>query len=139
MRKPMFFLFVGSRLESNAEPLVCMPSHFMFTLDYETYLAWVCFQLLEKDTSKRLGCGPLGSDEIKRHKWFKPINWKKLDTREIQPSFRPDVAGQHCIANFEKCWTDMPLVDSPAASPNASGNPFSGFSYVRPAASFLQN
>lgn len=95
--------------------------------------------LLEKDTSKRLGCGPLGSDEIKRHKWFKPINWKKLDAREIQPSFRPDVAGQHCIANFEKCWTDMPLVDSPAASPNASGNPFSGFSYVRPAASFLQN
>ncbi|PRQ42681.1 putative protein kinase AGC-Pl family [Rosa chinensis] len=95
--------------------------------------------LLEKDTSKRLGCGPLGSDEIKRHKWFKPINWKKLDAREIQPSFRPDVAGQHCIANFEKCWTDMPLVDSPAASPNASGNPFSGFSYVRPAVSFLQN
>ncbi|KAL6146350.1 PREDICTED: serine/threonine-protein kinase AtPK2/AtPK19-like [Fragaria vesca subsp. vesca] len=95
--------------------------------------------LLEKDTSKRLGCGPLGSDEIKRHKWFKPINWKKLDAREIQPSFRPDVAGHHCIANFDKCWTDMPLVDSPAASPNATGNPFSGFSYVRPAASFLQN
>lgn len=95
-------------------------------------------QLLQKEASKRLGCGPTGSEEIKRHKWFKPINWKKLETRQIQPSFRPEVAGKHCIANFEKRWTDMPVVDSPAASPNAGGNPFTGFSYVRPAASFLQ-
>jgi p70 ribosomal S6 kinase len=95
-------------------------------------------QLLQKEASKRLGCGAKGIEEIKGHKWFKPINWKKLDAREIEPSFRPDVAGTHCVANFEKRWTDMPLVDSPAASPNG-GNPFKDFSYVRPAASFLQN
>ncbi|KAJ6699363.1 RIBOSOMAL PROTEIN S6 KINASE [Salix purpurea] len=95
--------------------------------------------LLNKDASKRLGSGPLGSEEIKRHKWFKPINWKKLDGREIQPSFCPDVAGRHCIANFDKCWTDMTLSDSPAASPKLNTtNPFVNFTYVRPAASFLQ-
>lgn len=95
-------------------------------------------QLLQKDPSKRFGSGPTGSDEVKCHKWFKPINWKKLEGREIRPSFCPEVAGQHCIANFDKRWTDMPLLDSPASSPNASGNPFQGFSYVRPADSFLQ-
>ncbi|KAJ6921223.1 hypothetical protein NC652_015204 [Populus alba x Populus x berolinensis] len=79
--------------------------------------------LLNKDASKRLGSGPLGSEEIKRHKWFKAINWKKLDAREIQPSFRPNVAGKHCIANFDKCWTDMTLSDSPAASPKMNTNP----------------
>lgn len=94
--------------------------------------------LLTKEASKRLGSGPTGSEEIKRHKWFKPINWKKLEAREIQPSFRPEVAGKHCVANFEKRWTDMPVDLSPAASPNAGGNPFTGFSYVRPAASSLQ-
>lgn len=94
--------------------------------------------LLNKEAPKRLGCGAKGIEEIKGHKWFKPINWKKLDAREIQPSFRPDVAGKHCVANFDKRWTDMPLVDSPAGSPNG-GNPFKDFSYVRPAASFLQN
>ncbi|KAB1200322.1 Serine/threonine-protein kinase AtPK2/AtPK19 [Morella rubra] len=94
--------------------------------------------LLQKEEGKRLGSGPTGSEEIKWHKWFKPINWKKLDARQIQPSFRPEVAGKHCIANFDKCWTDMPVEVSPAASPNAGGNPFTGFSYVRPAASFLQ-
>ena len=98
----------------------------------------LCFQLLQKDPSKRLGSGPRGSEEIKSHKWFKPINWRKLDAREFQPSFRPEVAGKQCVANFEKHWTDMPLVDSPVASPIASGNLFMGFSYVRPAASFLQ-
>ncbi|KVH94984.1 AGC-kinase, C-terminal, partial [Cynara cardunculus var. scolymus] len=49
-----------------------------------------------------------------------PINWKKLEAREIQPSFRPEVAGNHCVANFDKCWTDMPLTDSPASSPHGS-------------------
>ncbi|KAJ6739723.1 RIBOSOMAL PROTEIN S6 KINASE [Salix koriyanagi] len=94
--------------------------------------------LLIKDAGKRLGNGSLGSEEIKRHKWFKPINWKKLDVREIQPSFRPEVAGKHCIANFDKCWTDMTLSDSPAASPKMNTNPFVNFTYVRPAASFLK-
>lgn len=94
--------------------------------------------LLQKDPSKRLGNGLTGSDEIKQHKWFKPINWKKLDAREIQPSFRPQVSGNQCIANFDKCWTDMPLLDSPASSPNAASNLFQGFTYVKPAASFLR-
>ncbi|MBA0868028.1 hypothetical protein Goshw_007689 [Gossypium schwendimanii] len=90
-----------------------------------------------KDASKRLGSGQGGSEEIKRHKWFKSINWKKLEARQIRPSFLPEVAGNQCIANFEECWTNMPVHDSPVASPTFGENPFKGFTYVRPAASFL--
>lgn len=99
-----------------------------------------CFslQLLQKEASKRLGCGKGGSEEIKRHKWFKAINWKKLEAREVRPSFLPDVAGNHCVANFEECWTSMLVIDSPVASPTFGENPFKGFTYVRPVASFLQ-
>ncbi|XP_058075405.1 serine/threonine-protein kinase AtPK2/AtPK19-like isoform X2 [Magnolia sinica] len=89
--------------------------------------------LLQKEASRRLGSGPDGSEEIKRHKWFKPINWRKLEAREIQPSFRPNVAGKHCIANFEERWTNTPLSDSPVASPVAGECNFVGFTYVRPA------
>ncbi|XAR66049.1 Non-specific serine/threonine protein kinase [Bertholletia excelsa] len=89
--------------------------------------------LLQKEGSKRLGSGAGGSEEIKRHKWFRSINWKKLEAREIQPSFLPQVAGRHCVANFEERWTSMPVLDSPAASPKFTDNPFKGFSYVRPA------
>ncbi|KAI3750566.1 hypothetical protein L2E82_21228 [Cichorium intybus] len=95
--------------------------------------------LLQKEPSNRLGSGEMGSDEVKRHKWFKPINWKKLESREIQPSFRPEVAGDHCVANFDKCWTDMPLTESPASSPNGSITLFQRFTYVKPATSFLEN
>ncbi|KAM7276475.1 hypothetical protein ACFE04_018341 [Oxalis oulophora] len=94
--------------------------------------------LLQKDVSKRLGSGASGSKEIKQHKWFKVINWNKLDGRGIKPSFLPEVAGTHCVANFEECWTNMPLSDSPIASPKFDVNPFKGFTYEKPAASFLQ-
>uniref|UniRef100_A0A2P2KBM8 non-specific serine/threonine protein kinase n=1 Tax=Rhizophora mucronata TaxID=61149 RepID=A0A2P2KBM8_RHIMU len=93
--------------------------------------------LLQKNASRRLGSGPTGGEEIKRHKWFKAINWKKLEAREIQPSFRPQVAGKQCTENFGKEWTEMPLSDSPVASPKMNVNPFVNFTYVRPPASFL--
>lgn len=92
------------------------------------------FQLLHKEPNKRLGSGPGGSDEIKNHKWFKPINWRKLEARQIQPSFRPNVAGLTCIANFDECWTKTPVLDSPVLTPAGGGhNNFAGFTYVRPA------
>ncbi|XP_062215682.1 serine/threonine-protein kinase AtPK2/AtPK19-like isoform X2 [Phragmites australis] len=93
--------------------------------------------LLHKEAGRRLGSGPGSSDEIKNHKWFKSVNWKRLEARQIQPSFRPNVAGKTCIANFDECWTSMPVLDSPVASPVAADSNFVGFSYVRPA-TFLQ-
>lgn len=87
--------------------------------------------LLQKDPLKRLGSGPKGAEEIKSHKWFRTINWKKLETREHDPKFRPDVSGQDCTANFDKCWTAMPLDDSPAPTPTA-GEHFHGYTYVAP-------
>lgn len=58
-----------------------------------------------------------GSDEIKRHKWFKGKNWRKLDARDIQPNFKPNVSGKDCTANFDERWTAMPPQDSPALTP----------------------
>ena len=96
--------------------------------------------MLQKESSRRIGSGADGSDEIKSHKWFKAINWEKLEGREVKPSFVPVVGGKQCIANFEECWTKLPaVVDSPAASPKCKENHFKGFTYVRPAAApFLQ-
>ncbi|CAN0900725.1 Serine/threonine-protein kinase AtPK2/AtPK19 [Linum grandiflorum] len=87
--------------------------------------------LLQKDPSKRLGNGPGGGDDIKHHKWFKSINWKKLEARELQPKFVPVVSGKECTSNFDKCWTSMPVDDSPASTPTA-GEHFQGYTYVAP-------
>ncbi|KAH7405522.1 hypothetical protein KP509_15G073900 [Ceratopteris richardii] len=89
--------------------------------------------LLQKDASKRLGSGARGSDEIMEHKWFKSINWKKLDAREIVPKFRPEVNGQDCTANFDERWTKMPAQDSPASTPTSHDmGVFEGYTYVAP-------
>ncbi|XP_027171720.1 serine/threonine-protein kinase AtPK2/AtPK19-like [Coffea eugenioides] len=92
--------------------------------------------LLQKDANKRLGNGPTGSEEIKGHKWFRSINWKKLEAREIQPSLVPQITGKQCITNFQECCTNLPVIDSPASSPRCANNTFQGFTYVRPAAAF---
>nr|VDD53102.1 unnamed protein product [Brassica oleracea] len=95
--------------------------------------------LLQKEPERRLGSGLSGAGEIKEHKWFKGINWKKLEAREVKPSFKPEVSGRQCIANFDKCWTDMSVLDSPANSPRSDPkpNPFTNFAYVRPPRSIL--
>ncbi|XP_026433978.1 serine/threonine-protein kinase AtPK1/AtPK6-like [Papaver somniferum] len=87
--------------------------------------------LLQKEPERRLGSGPTGADEIKKHKWFKSVNWKKLDEREFKPKFKPDVSGTDCTANFDQCWLAMPADDSPAPTPT-SGEHFHGYTYVAP-------
>lgn len=87
--------------------------------------------LLQKEPLKRLGSGTKGSDEIKSHKWFRSINWKKIEARESLPKFKPDVTGKDCTANFDRCWTAMPPDDSPAPTPTA-GEHFQGYTYVAP-------
>jgi p70 ribosomal S6 kinase len=90
-------------------------------------------QLLQKDASRRLGSGPNGSDELKQQKWFKSINWHKLEAREIVPKFIPAVSGKNCTVNFDEIWTNLPIDDSPASTPKAGDcNYFRGYTYVAP-------
>lgn len=87
--------------------------------------------LLQKDPTTRLGSGSGGASEIKRHKWFRSINWKKIEGRELRPVFKPVVRGNDCTANVDTCWTAMPPDDSPAATPTA-GEHFLGYTYIAP-------
>jgi serum/glucocorticoid-regulated kinase 2 len=45
------------------------------------------YRLLERDPEKRIGLN--GADEIKAHKFFSHINWKKLAERKVKPPFIP--------------------------------------------------
>ncbi|GIL62360.1 hypothetical protein Vafri_16524 [Volvox africanus] len=92
--------------------------------------------LLTRDPAKRLGGGSDGSEAVKRHPFFKSINWGKLEGRQIESKFRPSVSCNMDVANFDKIWTEQPPVDSPCGTPTvASLGKFEGFTYVEP--SFL--
>jgi p70 ribosomal S6 kinase len=89
--------------------------------------------LLTRDPLKRLGCGPNGAEDIKKHPFFKTINWVKLERGEVQSTFKPTVKCSMSVENFDKIWTDQKPEDSPCGTPSASADAmFRGFTYVQP-------
>jgi len=52
----------------------------------------ICQALLAKKVTDRLGCrsGPNGAEEVKKHDFFKSINWKRLEAGMADPPFVPD-------------------------------------------------
>lgn len=70
---------------------------------YPHYLskeALKCLQaLLEKDVSIRLGTLGAGEGDVKYHPFFKEINWERLERRDLEPPFKPQVVSlpPHCF------------------------------------------
>lgn len=69
--------------------------------------------LLERDTSKRVGCKPNGEgfQELMRHPWFKSIDWDTLETKEQTPPFIPDQKKANFDASHEL--EELLLEDNP--------------------------
>ncbi|GBB98943.1 hypothetical protein RclHR1_03370010 [Rhizophagus clarus] len=75
----------------------------------------------ERDISKRLGCGPNGLEDIKRHPWFEGIEWDKLETKMATPPFIPDSKRANFDATHELeelLLEDNPLKAKKRANPN---------------------
>ncbi|TPX40982.1 hypothetical protein SeMB42_g05796 [Synchytrium endobioticum] len=46
-------------------------------------------RLLELDVERRIGSGATGASDIKSHPWFKPLSWRKVESRQITPPYIP--------------------------------------------------
>lgn len=108
-------------------------------------------RLLRKEPSKRLGYHMQKDLQIiKKHRFFRKIDWAALERREIDPPIQPIVTDPALAENFSVDFTHLPLSpitgpgfdeyydkgrDFPAKGtnadePGAGSNPFGGFSYV---------
>lgn len=94
-------------------------------------------RLLRKDPKKRLGGNmPKDLQTIKSHRFFRKIDWKKLEARELDPPIVPLITDPESAENFASDFTALPL--SPVATRGKSfdeymaeeTNPFGGFSFV---------
>lgn len=105
-------------------------------------------RLLRKEPSKRLG--GTNSKELKNlkaHRFFRKIEWKKLERREVEPPIQPVITDPELAENFSEEFTALSL--SPTVSRNdgvgfdwdignaddrgivaEESNPFGGFSFV---------
>lgn len=99
----------------------------------------LCRALLSKTPHKRLGSN--GVDEIKKHIWFRGIDWKKLEKKQVVPPYKPALKDLRDISNFDDRFTGELPLDSPATAPLTGCEMFKGFSYIRspPATPGLHN
>ncbi|KAK3515506.1 hypothetical protein QTP70_024197 [Hemibagrus guttatus] len=87
--------------------------------------------LFKRNPSNRLGAGPDGVEEIKRHQFYASIDWNKLFRREIQPPFKPASGRPDDTFYFDPEFTAKTPKDSPGVPPSANAHQlFRGFSFV---------
>ena len=89
-------------------------------------------RLLRKEPRKRLGVGPNDINVIKKHRFFRKIDWKKLEAKELEPPIKPLVTDPELAENFAKDFTDR-TIETTQRRPTrtlSKSDPFGGFSYV---------
>jgi len=71
-------------------------------------------KLLVQDRTKRLGSMKNGSEDVKRHRWFKNIDWDEVYQRKLKPPIVPNVGHDGDARNYddypETDWRKVPPV-----------------------------
>uniref|UniRef100_A0A665X7S5 Ribosomal protein S6 kinase n=1 Tax=Echeneis naucrates TaxID=173247 RepID=A0A665X7S5_ECHNA len=74
-------------------------------------------RLLIKDPKKRLGSGPNGAENVKKHALYQKINWEDLAAKKVPAPFKPVIRDELDVSNFADEFTEMDPTYSPAALP----------------------
>ncbi|XP_031357629.1 ribosomal protein S6 kinase alpha-5-like [Photinus pyralis] len=96
-------------------------------------------RLLVKEPRKRLGGGEGDATELKRHPFFKTLDWKALASKRISAPFKPLIRNELDVSNFSEEFTQMVPTDSPAVVPPNYDKIFKGYSYISPSVIFTKN
>ncbi|KAL7673192.1 hypothetical protein ACOME3_008060 [Neoechinorhynchus agilis] len=93
-------------------------------------------KLLRRSVPQRLGSGPTGTEEVKQHSFFETVDWQKVQNREVEPPYRPEVKGEDDASQFDAEFTNELPVDTPVDAnsilESSISNVFKGFTYVNP-------
>ncbi|KAM9569951.1 ribosomal protein S6 kinase alpha-5-like isoform 2-T2 [Salvelinus alpinus] len=96
-------------------------------------------RLLIKDPKKRLGSGPDGADNVKKHPFYQKINWEDLAAKRLLAPFKPVIRDELDVSNFAEEFTEMDPTYSPAAMPQNCDRVFQGYSFMAPSILFKRN
>ncbi|KAL6869792.1 hypothetical protein ACO1O0_001122 [Amphichorda felina] len=95
-------------------------------------------RLLRKEPTKRLGSVmPKDLQTIRNHRFFRKIDWKKLEARELEPPIQPMITDPELAENFAPEFTELSLSPvvahrEPSLMNGAKDDLFGGFSFVAP-------
>uniref|UniRef100_A0A672IR90 Ribosomal protein S6 kinase n=1 Tax=Salarias fasciatus TaxID=181472 RepID=A0A672IR90_SALFA len=96
-------------------------------------------RLLIKDPKKRLGSGPNGAENVKKHPFYQKINWEDLAAKKVPAPFKPVIRDELDVSNFADEFTEMDPTYSPAALPQNCDRIFQGYSFMAPSILFKRN
>jgi len=90
--------------------------------------------LLTRDVEKRLGTH--NSQDVKKHQFFKDIDWEKLEKKELEPPYKPKVKSDISVEQIDTVFTNEKAQDSYVENTLSETvqreNNFVGFTYVAP-------
>ncbi|RKP16403.1 molecular mechanism For the regulation of protein kinase B Akt By hydrophobic motif phosphorylation, partial [Rozella allomycis CSF55] len=86
--------------------------------------------LLSRDPSKRIGCGPSDGEELMCHSFFNDTDWDKILKKEVPAPFVPTITNECDTRNFDKEFTDLPVVFTPAEGQPGIEGQLQGFTFV---------
>lgn len=88
--------------------------------------------LFKRVPNNRLGAGPNGIEDIKKHEFFATIDWDNLLLKKVRPPFIPAVSRDDAYY-FDSEYTCKTPADSPGGPVSASAREiFRGFSFIAP-------
>ena len=95
----------------------------------------ICKALLTKSPQKRLGSGDDGEKNVRDHIFFRRIDWSRIESKEVQPPYKPKINDLKDTSNFDREFTS----EIPKLTPtdklfimNLDQTEFDGFSLVNP-------
>uniref|UniRef100_A0A8C4EI08 protein kinase C n=1 Tax=Dicentrarchus labrax TaxID=13489 RepID=A0A8C4EI08_DICLA len=91
-------------------------------------------RLLRRSPERRLGAGEKDAEEVKKHLFFRNMDWNGLLAKKVKPPFVPIIQGTNDVSNFDDEFTSEAPILTPPREPRALNsdeqNMFSDFDYI---------
>lgn len=91
-------------------------------------------KLLKRQPTLRLGAGPDDAEMVKRHPFFRHVNWPETESRRAEPPIKPVLVSDDDTSLFDARFTRQTPIDSPDEGllSESANQVFLGFTYVAP-------
>lgn len=80
----------------------CVAGKVEYPRHFDTNAKDLIRKLLQPDRTKRLGNLRGGGDDVRKHKWFKGLDWEAMLRCEVNPPILPDVRHGTDMRNFDE-------------------------------------
>ncbi|KAJ1171179.1 hypothetical protein NDU88_003049 [Pleurodeles waltl] len=74
-------------------------------------------RLLRRNPERRLGAGDKDAEDVKKHHFFRLIDWNALLAKKVKPPFVPTIKGREDVSNFDDEFTSEAPILTPPREP----------------------